>query len=331
MKPLIYLLLLPISFLQAQTVTSSCTGPDTIVHLYLKDGDRLAVRRTYQINSNYKDSIHINKTLSKTYREALIAVYNATALPVRDTIIKMLDIHTNPIPELNTISVMANPAYQWMYNLRNNITPTGDVNVDYLINNFHLQQTAYYLGTSYDMVVFTADSNYNATQLAAGFTVIAGVSGASVVTGYNDVKNITDSVNTNFIMLTYSYGWGTCENGCDHRAYWTFKVFADCSVEYVGISGETLYSGLTGIPDVTAGIKQVQLFPNPVSGMLKIQVNSNSSDLYYKICDITGQIIRDWRSGADEQVVDLEILPAGFYYLVVSNGSQQVTRKIIRE
>jgi hypothetical protein len=297
----------------------------------MKDADRLALRRSVQINSTYKDSIHINKTLSKAYREALVAVYNATAFPVRDTIVKMLNIHTNPIPELNKISVMANPAYQWMYNLRNNITPTGDLNVDYLINNFHLQQTAYYLGTSFDMVVFTADSNYNATQLAAGFTVIAGVLGASVVPEYNDIKNITDSVNTGFTMLTYSYGWGTCENGCDHRAYWTFKVYADCSVEYLGFSGETLYSGLTGIPTIGANMHQIQVFPNPVAGMIKINVNPGSGMLHYKICDIAGQIIRDWCSGAAEQAVDLELLPAGFYYLVVSEGSRQITRKIIKE
>ena len=125
----LHLILTGLSFTSTcQTVSSSCQVEGSVYKLYKNDADRMTIRRVNYIGSNYKDSVRINKQISRDYLSALMAVYNATALPAVDTITRLLNIHTYN-PGLNSLIVMADSNLIWMTNMRYNIFPTRDYEV----------------------------------------------------------------------------------------------------------------------------------------------------------------------------------------------------------
>ena len=114
-----------------QIVASSCYAPDSIVELYQLDADYLTVTKFYDLSYNEDESpygprpafapnsnsiyvpsfssdsisITIPKHLSDSILKALVAVYNATEIPERDTVIDLFEIHTRRDYSLNRFSV----------------------------------------------------------------------------------------------------------------------------------------------------------------------------------------------------------------------------------
>lgn len=312
----------------SQTVQSTCVGPDSIKTKYRKDACRLAIRRAYTINSNYKDSILPQKTWRADYLKSLIAVYNATALPVRDTIIKLLNIHTNPVPELNAVSVKATGTLNWMQNLLNATVPVGNIFVDFLMTKYYLYPGPYYQSGSYDLAVLRSDSCLNTLALAKSFTTIPGVIGAEVTEGNDDSKDIKDSITPNYIQLTYAFGWGTCNNGCDYKISWRFKIFNDCVVEYLGSDGDPLN---TSIYETYLLKEQIQIYPNPVNEKLTVDFGFISSEkVELTIHDFLGRLIYTCDNGHEKQEIDTHCISSGIYYLKVNVGLTQKVFKILK-
>jgi hypothetical protein len=288
----------------------------------------MAVRRVYHINSTYRDTVRPNRSISKKYRDALLAVYNATALPVRDTIVKMLNIHTDLNPEVNVLNVKATSTLSWMQELNSNNTPTSNAVIKNIMDAYAMQFT-YYQSTQYDMVVFKADSNINLKALAKIFMNEPGVISATPEQGFNDVKNITDSIHSSYLELIYSVGWGTCADTCDHRRFWRLKVFSDCSVQYGGASGDTLFSAIKEI--AFAGIP-VAIYPNPAADVLNVQFRSSYlHEGFIEIFDLLGRRVLGPQKLLQENLVDLYGINAGLYYLRVSSGKETRTFKVLKE
>lgn len=248
MKKKLFFLIIFLGFKIAvgQTVVSSCSASASVVALYKDDADRLAVRKIFRIGSNYMDSIKISKLWSDTVLNALVAVYNATTLPARDSVVTMFNVHTFPNPVLNKIEVSADSNLAWMHQLQNNIIPTGNLSVDSLIsdNNLHLSSYQnWFHFMPYQTAILQSDSNLNIVALANKFLSLPGVFYAEPSIYAGDGNEIQDSIYPTFVELNYSYGWGDCEAGCISRHFWKFRVFHDCSVEFVGSYGTPLPAG----------------------------------------------------------------------------------------
>ena len=145
----------------AQTVPSDCTASGNIETIYADDADRLALRHVLTNFLPEKDSVEIPEALSDSVLRALIAVYNATPLAARDTVVSMLDIHTFPLPVMTRFYIAADSSLPWMQALENNIFPTGNTTIDNMLTNFNLAVTSYYQLSTYDMVIFQSGDNYN--------------------------------------------------------------------------------------------------------------------------------------------------------------------------
>lgn len=227
----------------SQTLVSSCSASDSIKALYIKDADRLTLRKIYTQNLSYVDTIIIPHTHVDTVLRALIAVYNATALPARNAVISQYNIHTFPNPNLNTMEVSADSNLSWMHQLKLGNIPTGNTQVDHLISKYHLtvqNYTSYYGWFSYHTVIFTSDSSYNLPPLADSCSIISGVYNATPSSFIGDGNDISASIYPNYVQLVYSLGWGDCPSGCINRHYWTFNVYYNCSIQYSGESGTPL-------------------------------------------------------------------------------------------
>lgn len=317
-------------YIKSQTVTSTCTAPDSIVKKYRKDADRLSIRRAYHINSTYIDSVSVNRTLSNAYLSALIAVYNATVIPARDTVVRLLNLHTKPNPEVGSLTIKADASQPWMINLQNSTMPTGNASIDYLVNKYYLEELTYYQSTPYDVVVFKTDSSCNMVNLSARFAAISNVAGSAPASSFNDVRNITDSINPAFTMLVYSYGFGTCIDGCDYRTYWTFKIYNDCSVEYLGRKGDT--PAFVGIEKNEAAFKGVQMFPNPAKDKLYFSHGLQLQDASVQVINMLGQPVLQLAPGSDLTIgIDISAIATGIYFVKLSDGNGEKVFKMVKE
>lgn len=224
----------------AQTVQSTCTAPGSIIQLYQDDADRITVKRFYQFNYTYSDSVKIPASYSDTVLRALIAVYNATALPARNAVVSTYSIHTFSNPSLNKLNVFADSTLPWMQQLKQNNIPTGNSQIDNLLANYSLtvQNYSNWFGLySYHMVRFTSLNNLNLAPLANTFTTIPNVSYAELPSIIGDGNNITATVTPNYVDLSYKLAWGDCPAGCIYSHYWNFRVYYDCTVEWMGEFG----------------------------------------------------------------------------------------------
>lgn len=322
-----------------QLVVSSCLAPDSIVKKYKKSADKLTVRRVEYIGNTYKDSIIINKQISNQYLNALIAVYNATALAARDTVVVIpivLDFY-NP-PDLNTLYIGADSTKIWTKNLRNNILPCGNTGIDDLITKYYLRKTGYsdFSNTKpYHLISFETDSNCYINRLCDKFNSFyqQGV----LITGPNSMGgntslNITDSINPNFIELTYSAGWGDCMVGCIYRRFWKFRVYNNCIVEYKGSYGDALpFNPLLDIHKEQVNASEFIVFPNPITEKFQLKTTSGSPlNISLTINNNLGQIVFE-KEVQTNQEIDLSALPNGIYYFKVNRENQFKVIKVMKE
>lgn len=306
----------------AQVIPSSCVTTDSIQDLFRPDASRLALRHTNRFAETYKDSVKINPLLRQRYQDALIAVYNATALPVYDSLFNLLNVRTNPVPEMNNMNVKASPSLIWMQELYNNVPPTSSPVINNLMQRFNMQYT-YLQATLSDVILFHTDTCLNLPAQSPIY-ISQGAIAASPETGYNDVRNITDSLNAGFILLNYSYGWGSCNDGCDMRRTWQLKVYNDCSVEYLGATGPSFFLGLKQGQN-----KEVPQIVNPVGHELVIRHLKEPTELSLMSGD--GRVILKTLIQADETIKVPETVSAGLYFLKIEGLNGCTMQRVLIE
>ena len=322
---------MPSSIALAQGIPSSCSLSDTIAARYKSDADRLAIRRVYHINSGYEDSIKVDRAISNNYLSALIAVFNATSIPARDTVIRLCNIHTKADPDMNKFFISADTSLTWLKNIRNNISPTGNIILDNAVSRYNLVKTQYNAWNFYyNDVYFHTDTNINSQPLGVAIYSMPGVVAAGPSDSPWDGPNIEDSLNSNFTFLIYSYAWGDCAVGCLYKRSWEFKIYTDCSVEYMGFIGPALPADV-GIKENSMS-ENFKLYPNPVNDKLFLDINNNlSENLKVVISNTLGQTLYSSNNFPIKEGLDVNFLKSGIYYLDIRSLQGQKSFKIIKE
>lgn len=317
--------------LKAQTVPSSCIAPAQIKASYQDDADRLALRETIRTNSSWIDSVEINPAVSSKYMDALIAVYNATSLPERDTVVSLLNLHANdPYLNFDALSIYADTGLTWMQAYKNHQLITGNPAVDSLTSNYSLDSSHayFYSSNSNGSVYLFFSQNQNLTSLGIKFETIPGVAQAQPDSYYGSTgKDIDGSIYTNFVGLSYHYAWEDCPMGCMYDRYWDFKVYSDCSVEFVQSYGDPFPSDYVTIEEYNK--TSFSIWPNPFSD--EINIDQPTTETYsYKLIDIIGKV---HQTGSIEngQISVKDQLPNGPYYLLLTSKSgKSIQFKLIK-
>ena len=307
----------------------NCIAPDNIIAKYQDDADRLALRKIYRLNSPYVDSVEIPQIVSDTFLNALIAVYNATHIPERDTVVSILDIHTWYIPPMRQVGVAADSSLFWMQQLSEGIIPTGYQALDSIIVKYDLSIDSYEEWAHWffwHSVVFKSEQNYNIPALANAFETLPDVYFAESKGIIGDGSDITDNLvigENSGVDLFYSFKWGDCFSGCIAHRTWWFKAHPDCTVEFIKVFGESL--PLTSIGD--PAYNPYYIYPNPFVDEIWIE---GISDVFeYSVSDLSGQIILSGTS-YEKDIPDLENLIPGFYVLAIREKNRISTYKVIK-
>ena len=311
-----------VNYTYSQKIKSSCVANDSITSIYRDDADRLTVKRFYRIDSKFADSILIPKQISDTVLRALIAVYNATSLPARDTVINKLNIHTLSDIAINMFNIDADSNLGWVKNLRSGIIPCGNTRIDSLITpyNFKLLSFRQTYPSYVYRITMKSDSNYNINELTKRMKRVPEVISSSSVFWYGDGNRIIDSIYSDHVELIYSFGWGDCPSGCINRRYWKFNVYFDCSVEFINSYGKRLSIK-------QALMETISLNPNPFTNHIKI--TGFNEEINYSIYNRIGIKYQEGTT-INGIIENLESLESGIYFLVISNQNNVGTFKIVK-
>ncbi len=313
----------------AQIISSSCIASDSIKALYRNDADRLELRKIYENNLAWVDSTGIPQAESDTILNALIAVYNATLLPERDSVIDLYHIHTFPDPVMNSLVLMADTNAFWMEQLQFGNFTTGQPMIDSLILGYEFGNV-YYTNLSWganDMVVFVSDSNYNLLPLVDSLSLVPGVIIAEENGYAGDGNDIYATVHSDHVELIYELALGDCPSGCTWHRYWKFKVYYDCSVEFVASWGSVFEDVVYfGFEDLNSS--ELIIYPNPFSN--QITIPEIRDEFSYSIYSITGQkLIVGIQS--TPTISGLDFLTDGVYLIVIQTENVVKTIQIVKE
>ncbi len=321
---LIFIFSLFIYSLNAQITPSSCTASDSVESAYSEDAQRLALKKILRQNLNFKDSVIIPQNHIDTVFNALIAVYNASTLPARDTVVGMFDIHTFRDLVMNRLIVIADSSLPWMQQLKGGNTATGNVIVDSLISKYNLTNYTYSgWSNDEDMVLFVTDTNYNLLPLINIFSALPQVSSSFTDFYIGDGNYIKDSIYSDHVELIYRHGWTGCPAGCLKQRFWKFKVYFDCSVEYVESYGTPLEFLKVNENDA----EKVSVYPNPFSSQISVKGINGPFD--FTITTLLGQKIMDNRSN-NGLIEKLELLDESIYFLTIKTEEFSKTFKMYR-
>ena len=318
---------------EAQTVPSSCTQSQVILDSFYTDAQRLAIRRVFKFRAQEMDSTHIPQDRTDTALQALTLIYNATTLPARDTVTDMLHIHSladNGVDSpynftMNKLQIWSGENQPWMVDFYNNVIPTSDPAINQLLSDYELQLDQYLdLTSGMDGLYFTSDSNYNLAQVAKVWEQVYFCIGGDLGVTDDAPDILLDSITPTYTQLSFKYGWGSCATGCDYNRYWTFQANFDCTVTYMGSSGDTLpYTVL--VPFFNK--QKIQVYPNPFTD--KISIKNISGDSDYSIYSATGVLVQKGRVGRKETIA-VDCAP-GVYYLRLSDKNGVRVAKLLRE
>lgn len=318
----------------SQGVSVRCNLIDSCAYKYVDDACRLAIRHTFRVNGTYKDSGMIDQQLRDRYLKALIAVYNSTNIPARDTVISWLNIHTlSSQPTLREFGIQADSNLIWMKNFRNNVIPCGQATIDAVMQKYGMQKTHYstYPFGSQHLVRLNASFNFN--SLPVGVYLMQQVPGISLAGSFysgGDGIDIWDSLNVNFVELVYYYRWGDCIAGCMYYKYWIFRVYNDCTVEYRGTQQNRPLPPWASLPTERAATARITVSPNPATNSIEIKTGVNT-EFTIDVLDISGRNVIHTRASGSAADVNISELPPGPYVLRLLTNEEQSMAKFIKQ
>lgn len=289
--------------------TYPCDAPDPIVAMYRDDADRISIAKTFQNGTTWMDSVAIDTVPAQTALAALVAVYNSTS-PQRDTVVDLLDIHIYPLIPLRSFILSADTSLDWVHQLVAGNIPTGNAAIDSLMQQYDVVDVSpwNWIVDATQEFTFNTGTNWNLLPLTHLFEQIPGVQYCVANGTVGDGDRITDSVYTDHVEITYSYGWGDCPAGCGGFYHWVFTVYPDCSVVFMFGYGQS--------PFTTAHMAEttrtpLRVWPNPASTVM--QVGGHGSKESMALYDMDGRPLGppDFSGGG----IDVRNLSAGIYFL----------------
>lgn len=310
----------------SQSVISSCNAHDSIIEKYEFHAAQLALRRIYDNNFTEVDSVIIPSASRDSVLNAIIAVYNAVGLPARDTIMSFNISPVQTVP-VRWIRIEADSNATWMQSLLNLNVPTGNMALDSLMSEYNCTIT-YVSNPVWSYIAIAKlelDDYYNLDQILENIVLdtLNGMININTVEGGFDQDDITYNVFAGYRQLNYIHKWGDCPAGCNFSRTWTFNIFDDCSVEYVGSFGD-YFVGLNEL----SNNNQIIVSPNPVIDELFIHLKSGDNPLKFSVVDVFGNLLIE--GVTSEGRIDLSNLSGGTYFVSIRNNEINTTRRIIK-
>jgi len=126
----------------------------------------------------------------------------------------------------------------------------------------------------------------------------------------------------------------TQQQGSPELSYPNLEIFlySECDPDVSSsIFADVYFGDATAIKDVRGDATMMNVFPNPTSGTLNIQMaDANLMDAY-TLRDMTGKVVEQesYSSPIEQSTLNVSIMPSGIYLLQVRSGHQLVSKKVM--
>lgn len=215
-----------------QSTVDDSRVPAELRAAYYDDAARLALRDLLAVGFS---GIRIPGEAIRPYYNALVLVYNAGALPARDTVVDVYAIHTFVQPATRELYLLVADNQRWAQRLAHDSLPTGNASIDQLLEEYGLSFDRLHVLTGQLLIVLRSAAPLSMTGLASRFAGISGVR-AGPNGWWGDGNDIEGSHN-DVTHVDYSVGYGDCPAGCINRRFYHFAVRDDGTVDFLGASG----------------------------------------------------------------------------------------------
>lgn len=314
------------SGVKAQAIPSSCVSHDSIVNMYLRDATALTLERIYTNNDTHKDSVEIPLTYIDTILNAMIAVYNVSSLPERDTVLDIYDIHVRTDYSLQSFILSADSNLIWMQELQIGNLNSGFVELDDIILGHDFVIDSYFnFGNNYwyHYVGFTTDNYINIGATVSSLENSPELRNLEHSGDSFDGSDIEATIFDNYVELKYIYRWGDCPSGCIYQRTWVFNVYFDCSVEFI-----TSFDGIevTAINENSSDVI-ISIGPNPTKDYVNVFGLENT--FTYCVFDINGNEVKNG-SINEPGVIDISDLADGIFIIEIQSENHIYRERIIK-
>lgn len=321
----------------AQPVVSSCDGGSNLFASWKSDAWQITYQHLVEQNSPALNGVELPEPVRDSILRAVFAVFNATSLPARDTVFEMLEIRPVQEKDLHRVQVLVDTTYGWTANWLDSIALTGNSWIDFLVNSYDLTvenvQIVPDWVNNYDAAITLKTDKFVNPDFLAGLTAnSSGVVFAYGLTYGSDGDHVFFENKPDYVEITFRHGWQDCPTGCVFHRDWLFRVYPDCSVEFVSSYGDQLGTKLSVQP---LPITESQVWPVPSSDFLLISAGKlNGSDINIRLTGQGGQVFWNDRQpitdGRFDGSLSLDLLPDGLYFLILETENQRVSHPVLK-
>ncbi len=317
---LLFILIFP-SFAQTP---SWCTVNPILRAYYQDDVTELTIKQIYQTESVYMDSIPIPEIIEDSIWKAMAAIFNVSSIPERDSVFDKYCIHTKKDYFIDEMLIIYYPDTAWTESWQNEEITTGIHIIDSLLSLYEFE--IIHTNPESNLILLKTQLKINIRPLTHILVNIDGIQFADPNIQFGGANRILYNVEDGIRYLDFSKRWGDCFSGCAYNHTFKFKVFPDCSVEYLGTVmnwnnsdplGEPNNCDITGIDDGIPSSNSFYVYPNPTSDALT--VGFNSIDQFEFI--IWSYTAKKLKSGTlyPEIPISLSGISSGIYLLEILN------------
>jgi hypothetical protein len=341
MKRIVVILtFLAISFSTKAQLPSSCNVPDVLKSNYEFDVAHLTFKWLYEIHSPDTSLIEIPKWAQEPIWEGLAAIYNRHDIIEIDSLFNKYCVH-NSITHSSvhrSIVIDVDTSFAWTKNWAQLQTITGIPALDSLLAKYGFNVYRYFELTHVFAELETTQS-INVLPLCDSLESFPGIISAHFSGYAGDGNRIKFEYSDNARLYTFTLAWGDCLAGCTSFHIWKFKVYPDCSVDFLGIENyisdhyypEPLNCNLSDdVPGQPATEPTVTVFPNPAGDYQTVRTTLPGI-LSFVLVNVFGQKLL---SGTfqKETTLNLRTLNRGLYFLVIQEDNKTIiTKKIMLE
>jgi len=197
-----------------------------IIENYSYDAKQLYFHEIIQniTHENYENPIIDDNEVNKILK-IIQAVYNSNT-PERDSVFEIYQIHGYYCYSFSSISIKVNTELPEIQNLSDNVFPTGESSLDYILNTYNFDSVkASYSYPDFPWLTIYTNYEYNMIPVEKEIADVKSILIAEFNKGCaGDGNNIELRRNFDSAIITFSIGSGDCPAGCIYHKYWEFKV-----------------------------------------------------------------------------------------------------------
>ncbi len=321
----------------AQPVPSSCDGGSNLIASWKSDAWQITYQHLLEQNSPAINGVDLPETVHDSILRAVFAVFNAISLPARDTVIEQLEIRPVLEHDLHRVQVLVDTSFGWTAKWLDTVALTGNSWIDFLINTYDLEvenvQIVPDWVSNYDAAITLRTAKYINADFLAG--LVANSSGVIFAYGLkygSDGDHVFFENKADFVEITFRHGWTDCPTGCVFHRDWLFRVFPDCSVEFVSSYGDLLG---TMVAAKELPITESRVWPVPSSDFLLISAGKlNGKEITVKLTGQGGQVFWNQKQpitdGRFDGSISLDWLADGLYFLILETENQRVSHPVMK-